>query len=151
MEVILREDVAKLGRRGEIVKVTDGYGRNFLLPRKLAVAATAGNKKVIEQQKAAHVRREAVERGSAQDLAQQLEGVSVTVTRKAGEGVQLYGSVTNADVAEALHAKGFHIDRRKVHLLEPIKMLGEFDVPLRLHRDVTVNVKVEVVPEQQPE
>lgn len=151
MEVILREDVTKLGHRGDIVKVADGYARNFLLPRKMAVAATSGNKKVVEQEKSAAVRREAVERGGAEALAKQLEGLSVTVTRKVGEGVQLYGSVTNADVAEALHAKGFNIDRRKVHLIEPIKIAGEFDVPLRLHRDVTVNVKVQVVAEQQSE
>src|SRR5512140_2582791 len=108
MEVILRNDVPKLGSRGDVVKVADGYARNYLLPQKLAVAATAGNKKVIEQEKAAHVRREATERGEAENLAKQLENVRVGVTRKAGDGDQLYGSVTNADVAEALHAKGFN-------------------------------------------
>jgi large subunit ribosomal protein L9 len=148
MELILRADVPKLGRRGEIVKVTDGYARNYLLPRKLAVKATAGNKKTVEQEKAAAVRREAVEHGEAQQLAGQLQGVSVTVARKAGEGNQLYGSVTNADIAEALHAKGFSIDRRKIHLEEPIRILGEFEVPLRLHHEVNVTVKVEVVREE---
>ncbi len=149
MEVILREDVAKLGHRGEIIKVAEGYARNFLLPRKLAVAATPGNKKVIEQEKSAAVRREAVERDQSQLLAKQLEGVSVTVSRKAGEADQLYGSVTNADIADALHAKGFNIDRRKIHLPEPIKILGEFEVPLHLHRDVNVNVKVQIVREPE--
>ncbi len=149
MEVILRNDVPKLGSRGDVVKVADGYARNYLLPRKLAVAATAGNKKVIEQEKAAHARRDAVERGEAENLGKQLEGFRVTIRRKAGEGDHLYGSVTNADIAEQLHARGYNVDRRKIQLDEPIKNLGEFDVALRLHRDVTATIKVEVTREAE--
>ena len=144
MDVILRADVPKLGHRGEVVKVAEGYARNYLLPRKLAVAATAGNKKVVEQEKAAAVRREATERGSAEELARQLSGVSVTIRRKAGEADHLFGSVTAIDVADALEAKGFHIDRRKIQLEDPIKNLGEYPVSLKLHRDVHASVKVSV-------
>jgi len=149
MEVILRSDVPKLGHRGDIVKVADGYARNYLLPRKLAMAATTGNRKVVEQEKSAAARREAVERGSAEELARQLTGLALKVSRKAGEEDHLFGSVTSLDVADALSARGFHVDRRKVQLEEPIKRLGEFEVPLRLHRDVTVHVKVEVVREAE--
>lgn len=148
MEVILRQDVPKLGHRGDLVKVSDGYARNFLLPRKLAVTVSPGNLKVVEQEKAAAVRREASERGDAEKLAGLLEGVTVTVTRKAGEGDHLFGSVTSLDVAEALAAKGFQVDRRKVQLDDPIKYLGEYEVPLRLHREVNATVKVQVVKEQ---
>jgi large subunit ribosomal protein L9 len=148
MEVILRADVPKLGHRGEVVKVAEGYARNYLLPKRLAVAATAGNKKVVEQEKSAAVRREATERGSAEELARQLNGVSLTIRRKAGDTNQLFGSVTSMDVAEALESRGFHIDRRKIHIDDPIKNIGEYEVPLRLHRDVTCNVKVEVVREE---
>ena len=148
MEVILRQDVPQLGHRGELVKVADGYARNFLLPRKLAVTATAGNRKMVEQEKGAAVRREANERGDAEKLAGLLAGVSVTITRKAGEGDHLFGSVTSLDVAEALAAKGFNIDRRKVHLDDPIKYLGEYEVPLRLHREVTAAVQVQIVKEE---
>lgn len=147
MEVILRNDVPKLGHRGDIVKVAEGYARNYLLPRKLAVAATSGNKKVVEQEKASAVRREAVERGDAENLAKQLADVSVTIARKAGETEQLYGSVTSMDVADALEARGFKIDRRKIQLDEPLKNLGEYPVTLRLHRDVAVIVKVQIVRE----
>jgi large subunit ribosomal protein L9 len=148
MEVILREDVAKLGHRGELVKVKEGYARNFLLPRKLAVAATAGNRKMVEQEKAAAVRREAVERGDAEKLASQLTGLAITVTRKAGDDGHLFGSVTGLDVSDGLAAKGFTIDRRKVHIDDPIKYLGEFDVPIKLHRDVVAHIKVQVVKEE---
>jgi large subunit ribosomal protein L9 len=147
MEVILRADVAKLGHRGEVVNVSDGYARNYLLPRKMAVLATAGNKKVIEQEKTAAVRRETTDRAQAEQLAKMLAGVTIIVARKAGEEDQLYGSVTSIDVAEALQAKGYSIDRRKIHLEDPIRTLGEFDVPLRLHHDVEATVKLQVVRE----
>ena len=148
MELILREDVPKLGHRGDLVKVTDGYARNFLLPRKLAVAATAGNRKMVEQLREAAVRLEATERGDAEKLAGLLTGVVLTVRRKAGEGDHLFCSVTSLDVAEALAAKGFQIDRRKVHLEDPIKHLGEFDVPLKLHKSVTATVKIQINKEE---
>jgi large subunit ribosomal protein L9 len=148
MELILREDVPKLGHRGDLVKVADGYARNFLLPRKLAVAATSGNRKMVEQLREAAVRLEATERGDAEKLAGLLAGVVLTVRRKAGEGDHLFGSVTSLDVAEALAAKGFQIDRRKVHLEDPLKHLGEFDVPLKLHKDVIAMVKVQITKEE---
>lgn len=147
MEVILRADVPKLGHRGDVVKVADGYARNYLLPRKLAVAATPGNKKVVEQEKTAAVRREVTERGEAEQLAAQLAQVTVTIARKVGESDHLFGSVTSLDIAEALEAKGYHVDRRKIHLEEPLKNLGEYEVPLRLHREVSANLKVQVVRE----
>jgi large subunit ribosomal protein L9 len=142
MEVILKEDVAKLGSRGDVVKVAEGYGRNFLLPRKLAIEANAANKAVIEQMKAAAVRRSAKEKGEAESLAKQFEGLSVSFHRRAGENEQLFGSVTSSDIAEALEKKSFHIDRRKIQLHEPLKAVGEFDVPVKLHKDVTAHVKV---------
>jgi large subunit ribosomal protein L9 len=148
MEVILREDVDKLGARGELVKVADGYARNYLLPRKLAVAATAANKKIVEQERQAHLRREAKEKAAAEDLAKMLAGVSVTIAQKAGEQEQLFGSVTPKDITEALEKKGYHIDRRKIHLDEPIKQLGEFKVPIRLHREVSAEITVQVVAEE---
>ena len=142
MEVILKEDVAKLGSRGDVVKVAEGYGRNYLLPRKLAIQATAGNKKVIEQMKAAAVRRSAKEKAQAEELAKQFDGVSVSFQRRAGEHDQLFGSVTSTDVAEALEKKGFNVDRRKIQLHEPLRTLGEFTVPIKLHKDVTTHLKV---------
>jgi len=148
MEVILRQDVAKLGHRGELVRVAEGYARNFLLPRNLAMPATAGNKKVIEQEKVAAVRREAVEKADAEKLGGMLNGVVLTIRRKAGEGDQLFGSVTSIDLADALAAQGYQIDRRKIHLDEPIKSLGDFDVPVKLHKDVPSTVKVQVVKEE---
>jgi large subunit ribosomal protein L9 len=144
MEVILKEDVPKLGHRGDVVKVAEGYGRNYLLPRKLAIEATQSNKVVIEQMKQAAVRRSAVEKADAEALSKQIETVSVTFHRKAGEKEHLFGSVTSSDIAEALEHKGFNIDRRKIQLHEPLKSLGEFDVPIKLHRDVTSRVKVVV-------
>lgn len=144
MEVILKEDVAKLGHRGDVVKVAEGYGRNFLLPRKLAIEATQANKAVIEQMKASAVRRSAVEKADAEALMKQVEGVSLSFERKAGEKDHLFGSVTSADIADALNAKGFNIDRRKIQLDEPLKSIGNFDVPVRLHRDVVAKVKVAV-------
>jgi large subunit ribosomal protein L9 len=142
MEVILKEDVAKLGARGDVVKVAEGYGRNFLLPRKLAIEATKGNKNVIEQMKAATVRRSAKEKAQAEELAKQFDGLSVSFARKSGEQDQLFGSVTSGDIADALDKKGFNIDRRKVQLHEPLKALGEFAVPIKLHKDVTTHLKV---------
>lgn len=144
MEVILKEDVANLGHRGDVVKVADGYGRNFLLPRKLALQATAANKAVIEQMKAAASRRSATEKAQAEELVKKLEPVVLSFTRKSGESGHLFGSVTSADVAAELAAKGFEIDRRKIQLNEPLKSIGEFEVPIRLHRDVTSKVKVSV-------
>ena len=142
MEVILKEDVAKLGLRGEVVKVAEGYGRNFLLPRKLAIEANEGNKSVIAQMKAAAVRRSAKEKAQAEELSKQFEGVTVTFTRKSGEHDQLFGSVTPGDIADALGKKGFNVDRRKIQLHEPLKTLGEFTVPVKLHKDVSAHLKV---------
>jgi large subunit ribosomal protein L9 len=144
MEVILKEDVPKLGHRGEVVKVAEGYGRNYLLPRKLAVEATQANKAVIEQMKQSAIRRSAVEKADSEALSKQLEGVALSFQRKAGEKDHLFGSVTSADIAEALEKKGFNIDRRKIQLNEPLKALGEFEVAIKLHRDVTSKVKVTV-------
>ena len=148
MEVILREDIEKLGSRGQVVNVAPGYARNFLLPKRLAVPATAGNKKIVEQERQAHLRREAKAKSEAQDLAQLVNGVTITIAQKAGENDQLFGSVTAKDIADALAAKNYTIDRRKVELEEPIKQLGEFKVPVRLHREVTAEVTVQVVREE---
>jgi len=148
MEVILREDISNLGARGQVVKVTPGYARNFLIPKKLAVTATSSNKKIVEQERQAHLRKEAKLQGEAQDLAKLMTGVSVTITQKAGENDQLFGSVTSKDVGDALAAKGFTIDRRKIQLDEPIKSLGEFKVPVKLHKDVTAEVTVVVAKEE---
>jgi len=142
MEVILKEDVATLGSRGDVVKVAEGYGRNFLLPRRLAIEASAGNKKVIEQMKAASVRRSAKERAQAEELSKQFEGLSVSFQRKSGENDQLFGSVTSGDLADALGKKSFNIDRRKIQLHEPLKTLGEFTIPVKLHKEVTAHLKV---------
>jgi large subunit ribosomal protein L9 len=144
MEVILKEDVDKLGSRGDVVKVAEGYGRNFLLPRKLAIEATAANRAVIEQMKAAAVRRVAREKGDAEALAKQLTGVELSFTRKSGEHDQLFGSVTSADIARELEAKGLNIDRRKIQLDEPLKHVGDFNVPIKLHKEVVVPIKVTV-------
>jgi large subunit ribosomal protein L9 len=142
MEVILKEDVAKLGSRGDVVKVAEGYGRNFLLPRKLAIEASSGNKKVIEQMRAASVRRSAKEKAQAEELSKQFDGLSVSFQRKSGENDQLFGSVTSGDIADALDKKSFNIDRRKIQVHEPLKTLGEFMVPVKLHKDVTAHLKV---------
>jgi len=149
MEVILREDVEKLGARGDLVKVAPGYARNFLLPKRLAVAATESNKKIVEQERQAHLRREAKVAAEAGDLAQMLTGVAITISQKAGENDQLFGSVTSKDIAEALEKQGYTIERRKIALEEPIKSLGEFKVPIRLHREVTAEIAVNVVKEQE--
>ena len=144
MEVILREHIDNLGRRGDLVKVADGYARNYLLPRKMALLATAGNKKVIEREKVKFDATEAEEQKVAQAVADRLATVEIEIARRVGETDALFGSVTNADVAEALAAKGFDLDRRKIALHEPIKRLGEFEVPVKLHRDVIVMLKVKV-------
>lgn len=149
MEVILREDVEKLGTRGQLVKVAPGYARNFLLPKRLAVAATESNKKIVEQERQAHLRKEAKVAAEASDLGKLMEAVVITITQKAGENGQLFGSVTSKDIAEALEAQGYTIERRKVVLDEPIKALGEYKVPVRLHRDVTVEIAVNVVKEEE--
>jgi large subunit ribosomal protein L9 len=151
MEVILKEDVIHLGNRGDVVKVADGYGRNFLLPRKLAMQATLANKAVVEQMKNAADRRSATEKALAEALAVKLEPVALDFTRKSGEAGHLFGSVTSADIAAALEAKGFEIDRRKIQLDEPLKSVGEFSVPIRLYREVSAHVKVTVVAEASEE
>jgi len=151
MEVILKEDVPKLGSRGDVVKVAEGYGRNFLLPKKLAIEATQANKSVIEQMKAASVRRLQKDKAAAEALAAQLAGVTITFHRRSGEHEQLFGSVTSGDLAAELEKKGFNIDRRKIQLDEPLKTLGEFKVPVRLFKDVTAQIKVEVQKEAEPE
>ena len=147
MEVILREEIENLGRRGEVVKVAAGYARNFLLPRRLAVAATESNKKIVDQERQAHLRREAKEISDSQELAKMLAAVEITIAQKAGENDQLFGSVTAQDISNALDKKGYTIDRRKVHLDEPIKMLGDFKVSVKLHREVSVELPVHVVKE----
>lgn len=147
MEVILKDDVPSLGHRGEVVTVKDGYARNYLFPRKLALPATPGNRKQVEQEKAAHARREAKEQSDADALAAMLAQVSLTIPAKAGESDQLFGSITAMDIAEALALKGYTIDKRRVVLEEPIKTIGEYDVSLRLHREVTASVKVNVIRE----
>jgi large subunit ribosomal protein L9 len=147
MEVILREHVDHLGNRGEIVKVADGYARNFLLPRKLALLVTAGNKKQVERERTKFDAKESEERGAAEAVAQRMASVEIVITRKVGETEVLFGSVTSADIAEALAAKGFELDRRKLQLPDAIKKLGEYDVPVKLHRDVTTQIKVKVVAE----
>lgn len=148
MEVILRDHVENLGRRGEIVKVADGYARNYLLPRKLAVPATDANKKWIERERKVVDTREAEERSGAEAMAARLTALEIAITRKVGENDHLYGSVTNADIAEALAAKGFEIDRRKILLADPIKALGESTVPVKLHREVTAQIRVTVKKEE---
>ncbi len=147
MEVILREEIEKLGKRGDLVKVAAGYARNYLLPKKLAVTATESNKKIVEQEKQAHLRRDAKEVSEAQDLGKLMGSVSISIAQKAGENDQLFGSVTAGDIASALEKQGYNVDRRKVHLEEPIKQLGEHKVTVRLHRDVSIDVPVHVVRE----
>jgi large subunit ribosomal protein L9 len=149
MDVILREDIDKLGARGELVKVAPGYARNFLLPNKMAVAATDSNKKIVEQERQAHLRREAKVEGEAKDLGKMLGAVAITISQKAGENDQLFGSVTSKDIAEALEKQGYTIERRKIVLDEPIKTLGEFKIPVRLHREVTAEITVHVVKEEE--
>jgi large subunit ribosomal protein L9 len=149
MEVILKEEVPNLGHRGDVVKVAEGYGRNYLLPHKLAIEATHANKAVIEQMKSSAVRKSAVEKADSEALARQLDAVSLSFHRKAGEKEHLFGSVTSSDIADALEQKGFNIDRRKIQLNEALKSIGDFEVPIRLHRDVVSKVKVSV--QKEPE
>lgn len=144
MQIILQEDVEKLGTRGQVVEVAEGYARNFLLPRKLALAATPENLKRLEKMRTVFAKREATEKESAQKLAELLASVTLTLARKAGENDQLFGSVTSGDVADALAAKGYSIDKRKIQLDEPIKLVGEYPVPIKLHHDVTTSVKLVV-------
>jgi large subunit ribosomal protein L9 len=147
MEVILREDVDKLGQRGQVVKVAAGYARNFLLPRRLAVNATESNKKIVDQERQAHLRREAKQVNEAQELGKLMGAVEVTIAQKAGENDQLFGSVTAQDISTALERLGYTIDRKKINLEEPLKTLGDFKISVRLHRDVSVEIPVHVVKE----
>jgi large subunit ribosomal protein L9 len=147
MEVILREHVDNLGKRGEIVKVADGYARNYLLPRKLALPATDGNRKHVERERKIMESRESEEKAGAEAIAARLTAIDISIARRVGDTEQLYGSVTASDITDFLKAKGFDVDRRKLILPEPIKAIGEFDVPLKLHREVTVPLKVKVVKE----
>ena len=147
MEVILRQHVDNLGERGQIVKVADGYARNYLLPRKLALLVTEGNKRQIERERSKFEAKEAEEKKVVEALAARLASVDVVIARRVGETDALYGSVTSSDIADVLNAKGFDIDRRKIQLAEPLKKVGEVEVPLKLHRDITVALKVKVVAE----
>ena len=148
MQIILQEDVEKLGTRGQLVEVAEGYARNFLLPRKLALEANANNMKRLEKMRATFAKKEAVEKEAAQTLAGLLADVSLEVTRKAGDNDQLFGSVTSADVSEALAAKGFTIDKRKISLVDPIKVVGDYEIPIKLHREVTATIKLAVKKEE---
>jgi large subunit ribosomal protein L9 len=147
VDVILREDIEKVGSRGAVVKVADGYARNFLLPKRLAVSATDANKKIVEQEREAYLRREAKLKDEAEGLSKLMTGVRLTFKHRVGENDHIFGSVTAKDIAEALEAQRYHVDRRRVLLEEPIRTLGEFKVPVRLHRDVTTEVAVVVEPE----
>jgi large subunit ribosomal protein L9 len=148
MEVILREHIDNLGRRGDVVKVAAGYARNYLLPRKLALAVTENNRRQIERERKVAEVREMEEKSQAEALAQRLAQLELEIARRVGENDALYGSVTSADVAQALEARGFPIDKRKIHMPDPLKSIGEFSVPVRIHREVTAQVRVKVVPEQ---
>jgi large subunit ribosomal protein L9 len=148
MQIILQEDVEKVGTRGQLVEVAEGYARNFLLPKKLALEATPGNLKRLEKMRAAFAKKTAVEKDSAQKLAELLAGVSLTLSRKAGENDQLFGSVTSGDISEALAAQGYNVEKRKIVLADPIKLVGEYDIPVKLHREVTTNVKLTVKRDQ---
>ncbi len=148
MEIILREHIENLGQRGDVVKVADGYARNYLLPRKLALAVTDSNKRQIERERKVFDAREAEEKQQAEALAQRLEQAEIEIARRVGENDTLYGSVTSADIAHALEAKGFQVDRRKIVLADPIKAIGEVAVPFKIHREVTAQLKVKVVPER---
>ena len=148
MQIILQEDVEKLGTRGEVVEVTEGYARNFLLPRKLALEASAGNMKRLEKMRATFAKKEASEKGDAHNARGTTRGVSLEFSRKAGENDQLFGSVTSADISDALAAKGFTMDKRKITLAESIKVVGEYEIPVKLHREVTASVKLTVKKEE---
>jgi large subunit ribosomal protein L9 len=147
MEVILREHIENLGRRGDVVKVANGYARNYLLPRKMALAVTDANRRQIERERKIFDAREAEERQQAEALAGRLAQVEIEIARRVGENNTLYGSVTSADIAHALEAKGFEVDKRRIQLADPLKALGDVSVPIKIHREVTAQVKVTVVPE----
>ena len=147
MDIILREDVEKLGLRGELVKVAPGYARNFLLPKRLAVAATESNKKIVAQEREGHLRKEAKLAGEAGELAKIMSTVSVTIKAKAGENDHLFGSVTVKDIAEALEKQNFNIDRKKIVMVDAIRQLGDFTVTLKLHKEVSLELPVHVVKE----
>ena len=149
MEVILREHVDHLGRRGDVVKVTPGYARNYLLPRKLALAVTENNKRQIEREKKLAEARDMEEKAAAEAIAARIGALDIEIGRRVGENDTLYGSVTSADIAQALKDKGFDIDKRKITLAEPLKALGENTIPVKIHRDVTAQVKVKVVAEKK--
>lgn len=148
MQIILQEDVEKLGTRGQIVDVAEGYARNFLLPHKLGIEANAGNMKRLEKMRVVFAKKEATEKEAAQKLAELLAGVSLELTRRAGENDQLFGSVTSADISDALAAKGYNVEKRKIALADPIKVVGDYEVPVRLHREVTATVKLAVKKEE---
>ena len=150
MEVILLENIERLGTRGQIVKVADGYGRNYLLPKKMAVAATQQNRKWVDQQRVRFLKLEAKEKADAEDLSKLMQDVTVSFTRKAGEQGTLFGSVTAMDVADSLASQGYRIDRRKIQLGAPLKVIGEYDVPIKLHRDVTATIKLKIEGEFEP-
>jgi large subunit ribosomal protein L9 len=149
MEVILRDEVENLGTRGQIVRVKEGYARNFLLPRRLAVPATEANRKIVEQERTAWLKKEAKVAAEAQELAKLLEPIVITIHQKAGENDHLFGSVTAQNIADALAAQKFEIERKKIHLEEPIRTLGEYKVPVKLHREVTATVTVKVEREEE--
>ena len=148
MDVILKEDVSNLGHRGDVVKVAEGYGRNFLLPKRLAIEATEANKSVIEQMKQSAVRRSAREKSDAEQLVTQLDNVALVFKRKVGENEHLFGSVTSADIAQQLEQRGFNIDRRKIQMQEALRQLGEFHIPVKLHREVAAQIKVTIEAEE---
>lgn len=147
MDLILREDIEKLGARGELVKVADGYARNYLLPKRLAVVANASNKKIVDQERDAHLRRDAKLQSEAADLGKLLSAVTVTIKQKAGEEGHLFGSVNSKDIAEALELQNYIIDRRKIQLDDPIKQVGEYKIPVKLHKDVMAEITVNVAAE----
>ena len=147
MEVILREHVDNLGRRGDVVKVAEGYARNFLLPRKLALAVTEANKRQIERERKVAEAKDAEEKAQADGIAQRLTSLEIEIARRVGENQTLYGSVTSADIAQSLKAQGVEIDKRKIQLPDPIKALGETTVPVKIHRDVTAQLRVRVIAE----
>jgi large subunit ribosomal protein L9 len=149
MEIILRETIDNLGRAGQVVKVADGYARNYLLPRKLAYLATSGNLKVIEAERQSLLRKEAKQKDDAEKLLKLLDAVEITIRRKVGENDVLYGSVTNSDVADELEKKGFQIEKRKIHMEDHVKSIGEFSIPVRLFKDVTAHIKLKVEPEKE--
>jgi large subunit ribosomal protein L9 len=147
MEVILREHVENLGRRGDVVKVAAGYARNFLLPQRLALPVTEASRRQIAREREKAEARDAAEKAAADAMAQRIASVDISIARRVGENQTMYGSVTSADIAQVLAAKGFSVEKRRIHLPEPIKSLGEHTVPVKVHRDVSVDVKVKVVAE----